>query len=175
MRLDENTTMSVDEMKKYIIKLENTRKTLLDFNEDKLLKKIEDTEVGWIDREGNAYGFKTYMTGQYNHIILADKICKELNIETDNTSRYLDKEGWLKYTTNFVINSDDKIVTKKQLETLKVFLKHPNKLQNEGKIRIGIYNSPLVDIAEFENMDEYSFEYRKQLNLKNSIYEYKKN
>lgn len=176
LRLYEQINIPLEETIKYCERLESLRKGLDEFEDNKeIITNIIDTEIGWIDREGNTYGFKTYMPGQYNHIILADKICKELNIETDNTSRYLEKEGWLKYTTNFVINSDDKIVTKKQLETLKVFLKQPNKLQNEGKIRIGVYNSPLVDIAEFENMDEYSFEYRKQLNLKNSIYEYKKN
>ena len=176
LRLYEQLDISLEDTVAYCEQLESLRKTLDEFEiNSSVIKNIEDTEVGWIDREGNVYGFKSYMLGQYNHIILADKICKELNIESDNTSRYLEKEGWLKYTTNFVINSDDKIITKKQLETLKIFLKQPNKLQNEGKIRIGIYNSPLVDIAEFENMDEYSFEYRKQLNLKNSIYEHKKN
>ena len=176
LRLYEQLDISLEDTVAYCERLESLRKTLDEFEiNSSVIKNIEDTEVGWIDREGNVYGFKSYMPGQYNHIILADKICKELNIETNNTSQYLEKEGWLKYTTNFVINSDDKIVTQKQLETLKIFLKQPNKLQNEGKIRIGIYNSPLVDIAEFENMDEYSFEYRKQLNLKNSIYEHKKN
>ena len=176
LRLYEQINIPLEKTIKYCERLESLRKSLDEFEDNKeIITNIVDTEVGWIDREGNVYGFKTYMPGQYNHIILADKICKELNIESDNTSRYLEKEGWLKYTTNFVINSDDKIVTKKQLETLKIFLKQPNKLQNEGKIRIGVYNSPLVDIAEFENMDEYSFEYRKQLNLKTSIYEHKKN
>ena len=98
------------------------------------------------------------MPGQNNHNILADKICEELNIQTDNPSRYLEKEGWLKYTTDYVFNYDDKEITDKQLESLRKFLKVPNKLKTEGKIRIGDYRSPHVDISEFDTMDKYSFE-----------------
>ena len=164
MRLDENTSMNIDEMKEYVINLENKRKTIFDFNSEGVLNNIEDTEVGWIDREGKSYGFKLYMPGQNNHINLADKICKELNIETGNPSRYLEKEGWVKYTTDFVLNSDDKEINDKQLKSLREFLKVPNKLKKNGKIRIGDYMSPHVDISEFDTMDKYSFEYRKKHN-----------
>ena len=95
---------------------------------------------------------------------LTNKICKELNIQTDNPSMYLEKEGWLKYTTDYVLNSDDKEINDKQLNTLRKFLKTPNKLKKEGKIRIGNYMSPYVDISEFDTMDKYSFEYRKKHN-----------
>jgi hypothetical protein len=164
MRLNENTTMTVDDMKEYVINLENKRKTIFDFNSDGILNNIENTEVGWIDRDGKSYGFKLYMPGQNNHINLADKICKELNIETDNPSRYLEKEGWVKYTTDFILNSDDKEINDKQLKTLHKFLKVPNKLKKEGKIRIGDFMSPHLDISEFDTMDKYSFEYRKKHN-----------
>ena len=87
-----------------------------------------------------------------------------LNIETDNPSKYLEKEGWVKYTTDYILNSDDKEINDKQLKSLRKFLKSPNKLKNEGKIRIGDYMSPHVDISEFDNMDKYSFEYRKKYN-----------
>lgn len=164
MRLNENTTMTIDEMKDYIIECENKRKTIFDFNPDGILNAIENTEAGWIDRDGKSYGFKLYMPGQNNHDILADKICKELNIQTDNPSMYLEKEGWVKYTTDYVFNSDDKEINDKQLDTLRKFLKVPNKLKTEGKIRIGDYRSPHVDISEFDTMDKYSFEYRKKHN-----------
>lgn len=164
MRLAENTIMPIDEIKEYVINLENARKTVLDFNSEGILNNIENTEVGWIDRDGKSYGFKLYMPGQNNHNILADKICKELNIQTDNPSMYLEKEGWLKYTTDYVFNSDNKEITDKQLNSLRKFLKTPNKLKKEGKIRIGNYMSPHVDISEFDTMDKYSFEYIKKHN-----------
>lgn len=167
MRLDENTVVSTDEMKDYITNLENKRKTIFDFNSEGILNNIEDTEVGWVDRNGKAYGFKLYMHGQRSHIALANKICKELNIETENPSRYLEKEGWLKYTTDFVLNSNDTEINDKQLNTLKRFLNTPNKLKIDGKIRIGHYRSPHVNVSEFDNMDKCSFEYRKQRNLRN--------
>lgn len=164
MRLDENTTMSVDEIKEYVVNLENRKKTILDFNSEGILNDIEDTEVGWINRNGNSYGFKLYMSGQHCHDTLANEICTKLNIKTDNPSRYLEKEGWVKYTTDFVLNSDDKEINNKQLKSLRKFLKVPNKLKKEGKIRIGNIMSPYTDISEFENMDANSFEYRKKHN-----------
>lgn len=165
LRLYEQLNIPLEDTIKYCENLERIRKNIDDFDENKdLVKDIEDTEVGWIDREGKVYGFRLYMSGHYNHVILADKICKELGINTDNPSMYLEKEGWLKYTTDYVFNSDDKEITDKQLNSLRKFLKTPNKLKKEGKIRIGDYMSPHVDISEFDTMDKYSFEYRKRHN-----------
>lgn len=165
LRLYEQLDIPLEDTIKYCENLERLRKNIDNFNENKeIIKNIQDTEVGWIDREGKVYGFRLYMPGQYNHIILADKICKELGINTDNPSRYLEKEGWLKYTTDFVLNSDDKEINDKQLKSLCKFLKTPNKLKKEGKIRIGDYMSPYVNISEFDTMDKYSFEYRKKYN-----------
>ena len=166
LKLQYNNDKSIEDTIKYIENCKRLRKNLDDFDDDKeIIKNIQDTEVGWIDREGKSYGFKSYMPGQNSHIILADKICKELNIQTDNPSRYLEKEGWLKYTTDFVLNSDDMEINDKQLNTLRKFLKVPNKLKKEGKIRIGDYMSPYVDISEFDTMDKYSFEYIKKHNM----------
>ena len=165
LRLYEQLDIPLEDTIKYCTRLNDLRKTLNEFEGNENIKNtIEDTEVGWIDREGKSYGFKLYMPGQNNHNILADKICEELNIQTDNPSRYLEKEGWLKYTTDYVFNSNDKEITDKQLESLRKFLKIPNKLKTEGKIRIGDYRSPHVDISEFDTMDKYSFEYRKRHN-----------
>ena len=165
LRLYEQLDIPLEDTIKYCTRLNDLRKTLNEFEGNENIKNtIEDTEVGWIDREGKSYGFKLYMPGQNNHNILADKICEELNIQTDNPSRYLEKEGWLKYTTDYVFNYDDKEITDKQLESLRKFLKVPNKLKTEGKIRIGDYRSPYVDISEFDTMDKYSFEYRKRHN-----------
>lgn len=165
LRLYEQLDIPLEDTIKYCENLEGLRKNLDDFDENKdLVKDIENTEVGWIDREGKVYGFRLYMTGHYNHNILADKICKELGINTDNTLRYLEKEGWVKYTTDYILNSDDKEINDKQLKSLRKFLKTPNKLKKEGKIRIGDFMSPHVDISEFDTMDKYSFEYRKQYN-----------
>ena len=66
------------------------------------------------------------------------------------------------YEVNNTINNN--IINDKQLDTLRKFLKVPNKLKKEGKIRIGDYMSPHVDISEFDTMDKYSFEYRKKHN-----------
>ena len=160
LRLYEQLNIQLEDTIKYCENLERLRKNIDDFDENKdIVKDIEDTEVGWIDREGKVYGFRLYMSGHYSHIILADKICKELGINTDNPSRYLEKEGWLKYTTDFVLNSDDKEINDEQLNSLRKFLKTPNKLKKDGKIRIGDYMSPHVDISEFDTMDKYSFEY----------------
>lgn len=167
LRLYEQLDIPLEDTIKYCTRLNVLRKTLDEFDDNKeIIKNIQDTEVGWIDREGKSYGFKLYMPGQNNHIILADKICKELNIQTDNPSIYLEKEGWVKYTTDYVFNSDNKEINDKQLNTLRKFLKVPNKLKKEGKIRIGDYMSPYVDISEFDTMDKYSFEYRKKHNMR---------
>lgn len=158
LKLQYNNDKSIEDTIKYIEECKRLRKNLDDFDDNKeIIKNIQDTEVGWIDREGKSYGIKLYMPGQNSHIILADKICKELNIQTDNPSRYLEKEGWLKYTTDFVLISDDMEINDNQLESLRKFLKTPNKLKKEGKIRIGDYMSPYVDISEFDTMDKYSF------------------
>ena len=165
LKLQYNNDKSIEDTIKYIEERKRLRKNLDDFDDNKeIIKTIQDTEVGWIDRDGNSYGLKLYMPGQNNHGILADKICKELNIQIDNPSRYLEKEGWVKYTSDYVFNSDDKEITDKQLNSLLKFLKTPNKLKKEGKIRIGDYMSPYVDISEFDAMDKYSFEYRKKHN-----------
>ena len=166
LRLYEQLDIPLEDTIKYCTRLNDLRKTVLDFNSEGILNNIEDTEVGWIDRDGKSYGFKLYMPGQNNHGILANEICKELNIQTDNPSMYLEKEGWVKYTTDYVFNSDDKEITDKQLESLRKFLKVPNKLKKEGKIRIGDYMSPHVDISEFDAMDKYSFEYIKKHNMR---------
>ena len=165
LKLQYNNDKSIEDTIKYIENCKRLHKNLDDFDDNKeIIKNIQDTEVGWIDREGKSYGFKSYMPGQNNHGILADKICKELGIDTDNPSMYLEKEGWLKYTTDYVFNSDDMEITDKQLKSLRKFLKTPNKLKKEGKIRIGNYMSPYVDISEFDTMDTCSFEYIKKHN-----------
>ena len=167
LRLYEQVDIPLEDTIKYCTRLNSLRKTLDEFDDNKeIIKNIQDTEVGWIDRDGKSYGLKLYMPGQNTHNYLADKICKELNIQTDTPSIYLEKEGWLKYTTDYVFNSDDKEITDKQLDTLRKFLKVPNKLKTEGKIRIGDYMSPHVDISEFDTMDKYSFEYRKKHNMR---------
>jgi hypothetical protein len=163
MRLYEQLDIPLEDTIKYCERLESLRKTLDEFEgNEKILKKIEDTEVGWIDRNGNVYGFKHYMPGQYNHIILSDKICKELNVQTDNPSRYLEKLGWVKYTNDFIINSNDEYINKNQLDVIKKFVKIPGKLKNEGYIKIGTAFDAPTSINDFENMDEYSFEFRKR-------------
>ena len=165
LKLQYNNDKSIEDTIKYIEERKRLRKNPDDFDDNKeIIKTIQDTEVGWIDRDGKSYGFKLYMPGQNNHGILANKICKELNIQTNNPSMYLEKEGWVKYTSDYVLNSDDKEITNKQLKSLHKFLKTPNKLKKEGKIRIGDYMSPYVDISEFDTMDKYSFEYRKKHN-----------
>ena len=165
LKLQYNNDKSIEDTIKYIEERKRLRKNLDDFDDNKkIIKTIQDTEAGWIDRDGKSYGFKLYMSGQNNHAILADKICKELGIDTDNPSMYLEKEGWLKYTTDYVFNSDDMEITDKQLKSLRKFLKTPNKLKKEGKIRIGNYMSPYVDISEFDTMDTCSFEYIKKHN-----------
>ena len=163
LRLYEQLDIPIEETISYCERLESLRKNLDDFEDNKsVVKSLEDTEVGWIDRAGNAYGFKLYMPGHFNHIILAEKICQELGINTDNPSRYLEKEGWMKYSTDFVINSDDKLINENQLSSLKKFLNIPNKLKVPGKIRIGSIIHPLVDVVDLNAMDKYSFEYHKQ-------------
>ena len=163
LRLYEQLDIPLEDTIKYCTRLNDLRKNLDEFEGNESIKNtIEDTEVGWIDRDGKSYGYKVYMPGQNNHINLADKICKELNVETENPSRYLEKEGWLKYTTEFVLNSDDKEINDNQLNTLRKFLKTPNKLKKEGKIKIGDIMSDYVNILEFDTMDKYSFEYRKK-------------
>lgn len=169
LRLYEQIDIPLEDTIKYCERLESLRKTLDEFSDNKtILSKIEDTQVGWIDRNGKAYGFKLYMPGQNNHIILAEKICQILNIKTDNASRYLEKLGWVKYTTDFILNSDDEYINKNQLNTIKKFLNVPGKCKKEGFIKIGTTFNDYTSIGDFENMDEYSFEFRKKNNKRNN-------
>jgi hypothetical protein len=86
-----------------------------------------------------------------------------LKISTNNTSRELEKRGWVKYTTDFVLNSNDKMINRKQLDALRTFLNVPNKLKKEGFIKIGTIFSEYTSVEAFNTMDKYSFEYRKNL------------
>jgi hypothetical protein len=158
LRLQENN-LPIEDTIQYIKERVKLRKNINDFTENKIiLNNIENTEVGWLDRNGKAYGFNLYMPGQLNHIILAENICKEQGIETDNPCRHLEQEGWVKYTTDFILNSDDKIINEIQLNKLKQFINTPNKLKVKGKIKVGNYLSPYISINEFNNLDIHSFE-----------------
>lgn len=156
---------SVEEMISYCESLEGLRKKINDFEENKnVINNIEDVEVCWVSPTGDVYGFKSYMPGQNNHIILSELITKDSNITVDNSCSYLEQMGWLKITTDFVTNLSGKLITDPQMSVLREFMKVPGKLKKEGNIRIGAYTSPYVSISEIENMDKYSFEYRKVRN-----------
>lgn len=168
LRLYEQIDIPLEDTIKYCSNLKNSHKTIDDFDNNKIIiNEIEDTQMGWIDREGNCYGFKIYMSGQHGHAVLADKICKLLNIETNNPLRYLSQEGWLRYTTDYVFNTNDVEINDNQLNTLCNFINTPNKLKEQGKIKIGNYKSDYTDVSEFKKMDKYSFEYRKKRSLMN--------
>lgn len=162
MRLNENTTISIEDMKQYITNLENKRKTVSDFNDNELITNIEETEVGWIDKDGNTYGFKLYMPGHKSHDSLANMICRTLGISTANPSKYLEKEGWIKYTNDFVLNSDDEEINDSQIESLKRFIAVPHKLKKEGKIRIGDFSSPYTDVSNLDTLNKHYFEKHKK-------------
>lgn len=123
-----------------------------------IIRNIEDTEIGWISPEGDVFGVKSYIAGSFTHIWLADAICNHLNVKAQNTSSYLEKRGYVKYTTDFIIKTSDKKITNKQLVLLKRFVNLPNKLKTCGKIRIGTYLSPHITIEEFNKLDIYTFE-----------------
>ena len=98
-------------------------------------------DLGYIEFQLVKHGGKVYSAYKINPL--------------DSSGMFIDKD-----------NEHDKEINDKQLDTLRKFLKVPNKPKKEGKIRIGDYMSPYVDISEFDTMDKYSFEYRKKHNIR---------
>lgn len=155
MRLDENTTISIEDMKKYISNLERVRKSIDDFEENQeMVESVEEASVGWIDPEGNVYGYKLYMPGQMNHITLANKICKKLGYkeqELGGYSKTLEDLGWCKFTDEFLLTVSD--LTDRQEHTLTKFMSTNPKVKKRGTIKLGnIFSKP----TNIENVNKMS-------------------
>jgi hypothetical protein len=139
LRLYEQLDIPVEETVKYVTRLESLKKTLSDFEENQIIyNNIDETNVGWIDPDGNVYGYKLYMPGQMNHIILANKIGKDLELQEEKLggySRTLEKLGWIKYTNEFLSTSNE--VTSKQERKIHQFLNNNKKVKERGTIKMG--------------------------------------
>lgn len=154
MRLDENTTISIEDMKKYISNLERVRKNIDDFEENQeMIESVEEASVGWIDPEGNVYGYKLYMPGQMNHITLANKICKKLGYkeqELGGYSKTLEDLGWCKFTDEFLLTVSD--LTDRQEHKLAKFMSTNPKVKKRGTIKLGNIFSEPTNIENVKKM-----------------------
>jgi hypothetical protein len=149
MRLDENQTISIEEMKKYITNLELRKKTVMDFEENlEYCSNIEDTEVGWISPEGEVFGYKLYMPGQRTHEIIAKNICKKKNIDSDNYSKTLEQLGFVKYTNTFIACGENVDITERQETRIKKFMNNNKKIKERGTIKINNYIGEDVKVQE---------------------------
>ena len=141
LRLYEQNDISIEDTVAYVNRLETLKKKLEDFEENKEIETdIDNTNVGWIDPEGNVYGYRLYMPGQMNHITLADKIGEKLGLEKEEIggySRTLEKLGWTKYTNTFLSYGSDKEITRKQEQELFKFLHHNEHVKKRGVIKMG--------------------------------------
>ena len=156
MRLDENTTISIEDMKSYISNLERVRKNIDDFEENQeMVESVEEASVGWIDPEGNVYGYKLYMPGQMNHITLANKICKKLGYkeqELGGYSKTLEDLGWCKFTDEFLLAVSD--LTDRQEHKLAKFMSTNPKVKKRGTIKLGNIFSEPTNIENVKKMSK---------------------
>lgn len=141
LRLYEQLDIPIEDTVEYVSRLEKLRKRLEDFEENKeVLEDIDETNVGWIDPEGNVYGYRLYMPGQYNHITLANIICKRFGFEDSKIggfSRTLEKKGWVKYTNEFLSAPEDKEITDRQERKIHKFVTNNAKVKKRGGIKMG--------------------------------------
>ena len=156
MRLDENTTISVEDMKSYISNLERLRKNIDDFEENQeIVESVEEASVGWIDPEGNIYGYKLYMPGQMSHNKLANKICKKLGYEKQELggfSKTLEDLGWCKFTDEFLLTVSD--LTDRQEHKLAKFISTNSKVKKRGTIKLGNMFSEPTKIENVKKMSK---------------------
>ena len=161
LRLYEQNNIPVEETAIYCTNLEYLRKNIDDFNENReIINNIENTEVGWVDPEGNVYGFQLYMPGQDAHYIIANKICDTLDIDTNNIecAAYLDNNSWIRYSLDYIFHVKNVEITDAQLDVIKRFVGTPNKcIKND--IKIGPIDGISILIDDFILMDKYKFEY----------------
>lgn len=141
LRLYEQEDISIEDTVKYVNNLELLKKRLTDFDENYTISNdISEANVGWIDLEGNVYGFKLYMPGQLNHILLADIIGSELGLKEEpygGYSRTLENLGWVKFSNDFLSYSNKKEITTKQERMLFKFLHNNEKVKKRGSIKMG--------------------------------------
>lgn len=141
LRLYEQEDISIEDTVKYVNNLELLKKRLTDFDENYTISNdISEANVGWIDLEGNVYGFKLYMPGQMNHILLADIIGSELGLKEESYggySRTLENLGWVKFSNDFLSYSNKKEISTKQERMLFKFLHNNEKVKKRGSIKMG--------------------------------------
>lgn len=133
LRLREQKDISVEDTIKYVQRLESKKMKINDFEENKeICTDINQVEVGYIDEEGNVYGFKKYMLGQSNHGTLAELICKEKNIEPEKLGGYersLELLGYTRFSQEYFNGSTNE----HQIEKLNNFLK----ARGKNSIKLG--------------------------------------
>lgn len=159
LRLYEQEDISTEDTVKYVTNLELLKKRLTDFDENYTISNdISEVNVGWIDLEGNVYGFKLYMPGLMNHILLADIIGSELGLKEEpygGYSRTLENLGWVKFSNDFLSYSNKKEITTKQESMLFKFLHNNEKVKKRGSIKMGSIFG-----------DDHSLEYLKIMPIK---------
>lgn len=160
LRLEDNTNEPIVDSLKYIENLNNKKKSIEDFNENKeLLENSDDINVGWIDTEGNVYGYPLYLAGQQSHEVIAKKICEKFSLCNESPKRYsfvLDKLGWVKFSNEYLSFSSDLELTDKQEKKIHKFIEKNEKVKKKGKIKVGSIfgeENPIDDIKMTSKKD----------------------
>lgn len=164
LRLGENSNETITDSLKYIENLKGKKKCIEDFNENKeVLENSDNINVGWIDPEGNVYGYPLYMSGQKSHEILAKIICEKLGFNNDTEKHYsfvLDKMGWVKFSNEYLSSSNKYEITDKQEQKIRKFIEKNEKVKNKGKIKMGSI------FGEENSIDDIKVMYKEELNKK---------
>lgn len=95
------------------------------------------------------------MPGQFNHIILADKIGKELGLQEEKLGGYsktLEDLGWCKFTDEFLLTTSD--LTDRQEHKLAKFMSTNEKVKKRGTIKLGNIFSESTTINHIKNMSK---------------------
>lgn len=162
LRLYEQKDIPIEDTLSYIENLKLKKKELADFKENyELVYSIEDANVGWIDPEGNVYGFRLYMPGQHNHIILAKKICKErgyIEERYGEYSRTLENKGWIKFSNEFLSSAQNVNITDRQQYKLARFMATNNKVKHRGTIKLGTIFSNSYSLDYVNMMPKTDFD-----------------
>lgn len=112
--------------------------------------QAEDIVCGWIAPDGLLFGHKEYNETNDHHI-LAQEICKRLDIESVNDEFTLEDLGYLKFTPIKVIPGS-KQATQSQKDAVASFCKAHNK-----KIALRTINAEMYSGSDIDAMDLIMF------------------
>ena len=158
MRLDEIRDPNFEEIDNYISNLENRRKRIDDFEENKIiLNDIEKTNVGWISPTGEVFGYKTYMSKQQCHETIAKSIFPELKqdrVLEKSYSQNLEALGWVKYTNTYLSSFNENEITDNQGRELTKFIENNDIIKSRGSLKLGSVFSEDIFLDKIKTMEK---------------------